>query len=219
MDEEVHHQQVCNRLDAISDWPWIALGDLAGLLGVSPQRASQLVNPLEGFGLAARPLDAGGRLVVADRGLALLARRDRTSVGLARKRWSVAQRDADAPMEWRNVSGSRRRQILRNMEHTDAVHGFLGTLTAQVLHVNGTHQPVTVLRRKPNQRQRAWWKAIHRAKLQGTSNRAIAKNLGISRNTVKKYLAAGCPEMVGAVVTPRIRRSVTMANYTNGQNR
>ena len=33
-------------LDMISDWPWIALGDLAGLLGVSPQRASQLVNPL-----------------------------------------------------------------------------------------------------------------------------------------------------------------------------
>ena len=85
--------------------------------------------------------------------------------------------------------------------------------------VNGTHQPVTVLRRKPNRRQRAWWKAIHRAKLQGTSNRAIAKNLGISRNTVKKYLAAESPEMVGAVVTPRIRQSDTMANYTNGQNR
>ena len=85
--------------------------------------------------------------------------------------------------------------------------------------VNGTHQPVTVLRRKPNRRQRAWWKAIHRAKLQGTSNRAIAKNLAISRNTVKKYLAAESPEMVGAVVTPRIRRSDTMANYTNGQNR
>ena len=85
--------------------------------------------------------------------------------------------------------------------------------------INGTRKPVTVLRRKPNRRQRAWWKAIHRAKLQGISNRAIAKNLGISRNTVKKYLAAESPEMVGAVVTPRIRRSVTMANYTNGQNR
>ena len=85
--------------------------------------------------------------------------------------------------------------------------------------VNGTHQPATVLRRKPNRRQRAWWKAIHRARLQGTSKRAIAKNLGISRNTVKKYLEAESPEMVGAVVTPRIRRSDTMANYTNGQNR
>ncbi len=118
-------------LDAISDWPWIALSDLAGLLGVSPQRASQMVNPLEGLDLAARPKDAGGRLVVADRGLALLARRDRTSVGLARKRWSVSLEDADAPMEWRNVTGSRSRQLLRNMEHTAAVHAFMGALTAQ----------------------------------------------------------------------------------------
>ena len=115
-------------LDAISDWPWIALGDLAGLLGVSPQRASQLVNPLEGLDLPARPRDAGGRLAVTDRGLALLSRRDRTSVALARKRWSVSLEDADAPLEWRNVSGSRSRQLLRNMEHTGAVHAFVGAL-------------------------------------------------------------------------------------------
>ena len=118
-------------LDLISDWPWIALGDLARLLGVSPQRASQLVNPLDGFDLTARPRDAGGRLVAADRGLALLARRDRTSIGLAKKRWSAALQDADAPLDWRNVSGSRSRQLLRNMEHTAAVHSYLGALTAQ----------------------------------------------------------------------------------------
>ena len=85
--------------------------------------------------------------------------------------------------------------------------------------VNGTRQIVTVLRRKPNRRQRAWWKAIHRAKLQGVSNREIAKNLGMSRNTVRKYLAAETPEMVGAVVAPRRSRSVTMADDTKGQNR
>ncbi len=118
-------------LDMISDWPWIALGDLAGLLGVSHQRASQQVNPLEGLDLAARHRDAGGRLAVTDRGLALLSRRDRTSVALARKRWSVSLDDADAPMEWRNVSGGRSRQLLRNMEHTAAVHAFMGALTAQ----------------------------------------------------------------------------------------
>ena len=118
-------------LDAIADWPWIALGDLAGLLGVSPQRASQLVNPLEGLELATRHRDAAGRLAVTDRGLALLSRRDRTSVALARKRWSVSLEDPDAPLEWRNVSGSRSRQLLRNMEHTQAVHAFVGALTAQ----------------------------------------------------------------------------------------
>ncbi len=66
-------------LDLISDWPWISLGELAGLLDVTPQRASNIVIPLEGFGLAARPREAGGRLALTDRGLSLLARRDRTS--------------------------------------------------------------------------------------------------------------------------------------------
>ena len=118
-------------LDLISDWPWITLTELAGLMGVSTQRVSHGVIPLEGFGLAARPRDAGGRLALTDRGLALLARRDRTSVAVARKRWSVALEDAEGPLEWRNVSGRRTRQLLRNTEHTAAVHGFLAALAAQ----------------------------------------------------------------------------------------
>ncbi len=118
-------------LDLISDWPWIGLRELAGLMGVSPQRASQLVNPLEGFRLVARPNDAGGRLALTDRGLTLLARRDRTSVSLAKKRWSAALEDPNTPFEWRNVAGRRSRQLLRNLEHTDAVHGFLAALAAQ----------------------------------------------------------------------------------------
>ena len=79
-------------LDLVSDWPWVSMKELAGLLGVSQPRASQLVHPLEGFGLVARPRDAGGRLALTDRGLALLARRDRTSLGVAKKRWSMAPR-------------------------------------------------------------------------------------------------------------------------------
>ncbi len=105
-------------LDLISDWPWIALGELAGLMDVTPPRASNIVIPLEGFGLAAR-------------GLALLARRDRTSVAVARSRWSIAPEDFEGPLEWRNVTGRRTRQLLRNMEHTSAVHGFLAALAAQ----------------------------------------------------------------------------------------
>ena len=118
-------------LDLISDWPWIALTELAGLMGVSTQRASQTVIPLEGFGLAARVPEAGRRLALTDRGLSLLARRDRTSVGVAKKRWSLTPEDAEAPFEWRNVTGRRTRQLLRNIEHTDAVHGFLAALAAQ----------------------------------------------------------------------------------------
>ncbi len=122
-------------LDLISDWPWLSLSDLAGMLGVSPPRVTQLLNPLEGFNLVARFREAGGRLAVTDRALALLARRDRTSVGVGKRRWSISPEDAHAPFEWRNVTGRRGRQLLRNIEHTAAVHLFLAGLTAQARHL------------------------------------------------------------------------------------
>ena len=70
-------------------------------------------------------------LALTDRGLALLARRDRTSVGAARKRWSIEPTDPGAPIEWRKVSGRRSRQLLRNLDHTAAVHGFISALARQ----------------------------------------------------------------------------------------
>ena len=118
-------------LDLLADWPWLLQRDLAGLLGVSETRISRLVNPLQGFGLATRPAVAGGRLALTGRGLAFLARRDRASVGVARKRWSVNPIDDAKPMDWRNVSGGRSRQLLRNLDHTAAVHGFLSALVCQ----------------------------------------------------------------------------------------
>ena len=118
-------------LDLIFDWPWMLRTELASLMDVSTRRASQLVNPLEGFGLVTRPIDGSGRLALTDRGVALLARRDRTSVAVARGRWSVAPLDADAPYDWRNVTGGRSRQLLRNIEHTGAVHAFVAALARQ----------------------------------------------------------------------------------------
>ena len=111
-------------LDLLSDWPWLALGDLAGLLGVTNQRASQLTTALKGFGLAARVPSAERRLVLTDAGLTLLARRDRAAVGGAKKRWSAAPPDAGAAAGWRGVSGRRSRLLLRDMQHTASVHGF-----------------------------------------------------------------------------------------------
>ena len=118
-------------LDLLADWPWILQKDLSGLLGVSETRVSRLMNPLELFALVARPQSAGGRLALTDRGLAFPARRDRASVGVARRRWSVAPIDDAKPMDWRNVSGGRSRQLLRNLDHTAAVHGFLAALARQ----------------------------------------------------------------------------------------
>ena len=119
-------------VDLISDWPWVDQTGLHRLLGVSGPRASQLLASVERFGLAARiPIEGRTRWALTGRGLGLLARRDRTSVGAARKRWSVEPVRPGAPTTWRNVSGTRSRQLLRNIEHTSAVHGFVAALAAQ----------------------------------------------------------------------------------------
>ena len=118
-------------IDLVSDWPWISLKDLAGMLGVSHQRASQVVIPLEALKLVVRHPETGGRLALADRALALLARRDRTSLSMAKGRWSAAPLFPGAPFDWTNVAGKQSRQLLRNLEHTAAVHSFLAAMTTQ----------------------------------------------------------------------------------------
>ena len=118
-------------LDLLADWPWISQRDLAGLLAVSETRISRAVASLAGQGLAIRLPAAGGRLALTDQGLAFLARRDRASVGAARKRWNVSPIVESEPLHWRNVSGGRSRQLLRNLDHTAAVHGFLAALVRQ----------------------------------------------------------------------------------------
>ena len=119
-------------LDLLSDWPWLTPAHLGALMGLKRSRLSEIVGRLTALDLAAVTAIKGRRrLAVTERGLAMLARRDRASVGGARKRWSVASIDADAPVEWRNVSGRRSRQLLRNVEHTAAVHGFIAALARQ----------------------------------------------------------------------------------------
>ena len=118
-------------LDLVCDWPWIAPVHLQGLLGVSRARVSQLMAALEDFGLAARAPHVERRLVPTDRGLAVVARRDRASVSAARKRWSAAPFDTGDAGGWLDVSGRRSRQLLRNLDHTSAVHGFGAALARQ----------------------------------------------------------------------------------------
>ncbi|MYD64807.1 MAG: hypothetical protein F4X26_02225 [Chloroflexi bacterium] len=115
-------------LGLIADWPWIAHADLSALLGVSARQTSQLLQPLREASLVAR---VDGRLVLSDRALVLLARRDRAAANLALKRWGARPRNPDAPLSWRNVTGRRSRQLLRTIEHTAAVHGFVASLAGQ----------------------------------------------------------------------------------------
>ena len=121
-------------LDLLFDWPWLTPEHLGGLLGVRQTRVYQVLERLKGLGLAGAAVVEGSRcLALTGRGLAMLARRDRAAVGAARQRWSVAPSDPDLPLTWRNVSGSRSRQLLRNLEHTQAVHRFLAALAEQAL--------------------------------------------------------------------------------------
>ncbi|MDD9994998.1 MAG: replication-relaxation family protein [Dehalococcoidia bacterium] len=118
-------------LDLLSDWPWISQGNLAGLLGVTNRRTSHIVTVLQRFGLATRVTTSGRRLVLTDTGLTLLARRDRASLGGVGMRWSPAPLDVENGVDWREVSGRRSRQLLRDLGHTSAVHGFIAVLARQ----------------------------------------------------------------------------------------
>ena len=118
-------------IDLLHDWPGIAPEHLRGLMGVSRARFYEIMAPLSEAGLVRRVVMKGRRLALSDRGLALLARRDRASVGAARKRWSVEPIHLNGREVWRNVPGGRSRQLLRNVEHTAAVHSFISALAKQ----------------------------------------------------------------------------------------
>ena len=118
-------------LDLLTDWPWLSAEHLQALLGLSRPRMAQITSVLRERGLAARVPSANGSLVLTERGLTLIARRDRTSIGLAKKRWSAAPLDSGAAGGWRDVAGRRSRQLLRNIEHTASLHGFIAALAEQ----------------------------------------------------------------------------------------
>jgi len=53
--------------------------------------------------------------------------------------------------------------------------------------------PSVVKTRKPTPRMLAWWQAVQEAKMRGLSIRAIARELGIHRETVRRYAKATSP--------------------------
>ena len=68
-------------------------------------------------------------------------------------------------------------------------------------------KPPASPRRKPTPRQRVRWKAVQQAKLRGLSIRAIARELGIHRNTVRKYAEAKSPPMMRTRGRSRVSQS------------
>ena len=125
-------------LDCLFQWPWITSEDLAGILGVSRSGVYQTASRLGKYGLVSR-IDIGGRrrLALSDRGLALLARRDRTSLSVALNRWSVDSQNGVTSQSWRNIPGKRSRHLARYIDHTSAVYGFVAALSRQAREVDG----------------------------------------------------------------------------------
>ena len=76
-----------------------------------------------------------------------------------------------------------------------------------------------ISRRKPTPRQRARWQAVQRAKLNGLSIRGIARELGMHRDTVRRYMAAESPPMIRPRVKSGASQSDTMTNYSDGHIR
>ena len=71
--------------------------------------------------------------------------------------------------------------------------------------------PLTVAPRKPTFLQKERWKAVQKARRKGMSLRAIERELGIHRSTIKKYLGAGGPPKRHSRTVPMSRTSGTMA--------
>ena len=122
-------------LDAVGDWPWIRPAHLHPLVGVGARRLAQLLERPTELELVRAVMIAGRRrLVLTEAGIGLLARRDRTSVGAARKRWSPRPRppaEPGAAFDWRDVVGRRARQLVRNLDHTESVHWWSAVLSEQ----------------------------------------------------------------------------------------
>ena len=71
--------------------------------------------------------------------------------------------------------------------------------------------------RTPTPTQLARWKAIQKARLKGLSLQAIARELGIARNTVRKYVHAEKPPTKKLSAQERaklemLRKSTAVAN-------
>ena len=116
-------------VDLIADWPWLTPPHLGALMGLERTRTAEVLGRLAVLDLVRGVrVEQRRRLVLTDRALAMLARRDRASVGAARSRWSAGPAGAS---HWRSVVGARSRQLLRNAEHTSAVHWFVAVLARQ----------------------------------------------------------------------------------------
>ena len=113
-------------LDLLCAWPLCTREQLAGLMGgVTLRRVNQVLRSLRQRDLVQ---EDDSRLMLTDRGLTCLARRDRAAVGLTLDRWT-AQPALSNPSVY---AGSALRSLASQMRHHWGVINFAAALSAEV---------------------------------------------------------------------------------------
>ena len=90
---------------------------------------------------------------------------------------------------YRNGLGSRWERVLASLDRERAEENDRDDSAAKV------RKKATSVPRKPTPKQIARWEAVHAAKRRGLSIRAITRETGIHRKTVRKYLKTDSPPM------------------------
>ena len=93
---------------------------------------------------------------------------------------------------YRNGLGSRWERVLASLDRERAEENRSATTTMVPPRIR---KKATSAPRKPTPKQIARWEAVHAAKRRGLSIRAITRETGIHRNTVRRYLKADSPPM------------------------
>ena len=114
------------------------------------------------------------------------------------------------PMVLSDMAPGLERRVNGVGSHPKESLASLDAIEADSATLNGggrVRKPPASPRRKPTPRQRVRWKAVQQAKLRGLSIRAIARELGIHRNTVRKYAEAKSPPMMRTRGRSRVSQS------------
>ncbi|MYC32736.1 MAG: hypothetical protein F4X64_06125, partial [Chloroflexi bacterium] len=113
-------------LDLLAAWPRCSREQLAGLMGgVTLRRVNQALRPLREHHLVQ---EDEARLMLTDRGLTCLARRDRAAVGLTLDRWTAQPAVSDPSV----YAGTALRALASQPRHHGGVTDFAASLTAEV---------------------------------------------------------------------------------------
>ena len=112
------------------------------------------------------------------------------------------------PSSGANGLGERWTETLQTLDSRAENERDQGTITDSAATAG---KPKTVSPRKPTFLQRERWKAIQKARRKGMSLRAIERELGIHRGTVRKYLDSMGPPPRQPRAEPTTSASDTMA--------